>query len=281
MRFSRIKAKLLRNEPALCTQLHLTDPSVFELASLMGFDGLWMDLEHHGYSVETAGQLMRAARVGSSDIVARPAKGEFMRMARMLELGAQAIMYPRCDDAEEAADVVRWAKFAPLGARGVDGSGVDADFTAAPATEYLAHANRETLVIIQLEHPQAVDHAEEIAATPGVDLLMLGPADFSVLSGIPFQFDHPKVGNALESIAKAASNTGKHWACACSPKRAVEALEMGCSVIFSNADVIMVKQGFETLQSQFENLGFVFDNRLSGQPSARVSYLSERKQQPS
>ena len=64
MRTSKIKAKLARNEPALCTTLHLTDPSVFELASLMGFDGLWMDLEHHGYSVETAGQLMRAARVG-------------------------------------------------------------------------------------------------------------------------------------------------------------------------------------------------------------------------
>src|SRR5690349_18777398 len=118
MRNSRIKAKLARNEPALCTQLHFTDPSVFELTSLMGFDGIWMDLEHHGYSVETAGQLMRAARVGTSDIVARPAKGEFMRMARLLELGAQAIMYPRCDSAEEAAEVVKWAKFAPLGRRG-------------------------------------------------------------------------------------------------------------------------------------------------------------------
>src|ERR1044072_4948203 len=107
MRTSRIKAKLAANKPALCTLLHLTDASIFELASLMGFDGLWIDLEHHGYSVETAGQLMRAARVGSSDIVARPAKGEFMRMGRLLELGAQAIMYPRCDNPIEAAEVVR------------------------------------------------------------------------------------------------------------------------------------------------------------------------------
>src|SRR5215216_4503605 len=121
MRCSKIKAKLVADEAALCVQLHLTDPSVFELTSLMGFDGIWMDLEHHGYSVETAGQLMRAVRVGSSDIIARPAKGEFMRMGRLLEAGAQAIMYPRCDSPEEAAEVVRWAKFAPLGARGFDG----------------------------------------------------------------------------------------------------------------------------------------------------------------
>ena len=106
MRSSKIKSKLSRNEPALGVTLHLTDPSVFELAGLLGFDGIWMDLEHHGYSVETAGQLMRAARVGGADIVARPGKGEFMRIGRLLELGAQAIMYPRCDDPQEAR--ARW-----------------------------------------------------------------------------------------------------------------------------------------------------------------------------
>jgi hypothetical protein len=80
MRNSRIKAKLAQNKPALCTTLTLADPVVFELTSLMGFDGIWLDLEHHGHSVETAGRLVRAARVGKSDIVARPAKGELMRM---------------------------------------------------------------------------------------------------------------------------------------------------------------------------------------------------------
>ncbi len=87
MRASKIKAKLKRNEPVLVTALALTDPSLFELASLMGFDGIWLDLEHHALSVETAATLMRAARVGSTDVMARPAKGEFMRMGRLLEAG--------------------------------------------------------------------------------------------------------------------------------------------------------------------------------------------------
>jgi 4-hydroxy-2-oxoheptanedioate aldolase len=91
MRQSLIISKLKRNVPALITTLHLADPSVFELASLMGFDGIWLDMEHHAHSMETAHNLMRAARVGRSDILARPAKGEFMRMARMLEAGAQGI----------------------------------------------------------------------------------------------------------------------------------------------------------------------------------------------
>src|SRR3954452_22595467 len=131
MRASRIKAKLKRNEPVLLTTLHLTDPSLYEMTSLMGFDGIWMDLEHHAYSVETAAKLMCAARVGASDIVARPAKGEFMRIGRMLEAGAQAIMYPRCESAEEAAELVKWSKFAPFGERGLDAASADAPYCFA------------------------------------------------------------------------------------------------------------------------------------------------------
>lgn len=273
MRPSKIKAKLARNEPALCVTLHLTDASVFELTGLLGFDGIWMDLEHRSYSVETAGQLMRAARVGGADIVARPAKGEFMRMGRLLELGAHAIMYPRCDSPEEAAEVVRWAKFAPLGTRGFDGAGADNDYLSMPMSEYVTHANRETSVIIQLEHQQALDRAEEIAAIPGVDMIMLGPADYSILSGIPGQFDHPKVAAALETIAKAARNTGKHWACtAGSFEKAKNAIEMGCRLIFHGADIVMVKNGLERIQKEFAQLGLGFDHRPKQSPQ---SYLAQ------
>jgi 4-hydroxy-2-oxoheptanedioate aldolase len=272
MRNSRIKAKLARNEPALCTQLHFTDPSVFELTSLMGFDGIWMDLEHHGYSVETAGQLMRAARVGSSDIVARPAKGEFMRMGRLLELGAQAIMYPRCDGPAEAAEVVRWAKFAPLGTRGFDGAGADAPYCCAPMAEYIEHANRETLIIVQLEDEPAVAQAEAIAAVPGVDVIMLGPADYSILNGFPGDFDHPKLASAVERIAGAARNTGKHWARPVgSLAHAEQTLKQGARLIFHQADIVMIKQGLEAMQTQFATLGFAFDNRLNHRATSYVS----------
>jgi 4-hydroxy-2-oxoheptanedioate aldolase len=271
---SKIKEKLSRNEPSLGLQLHLTDPATFELVGLMGFDCIWMDLEHHGYSVETAGQLMRAARVGGADIVARPGKGELMRMGRLLELGAQAIMYPRCDDAKEAAEVARWSRFAPLGNRGFDGSGVDSGYLTLPIPEYIVHANRETLLCIQVEEQHAVDQAEAILATPGVDLIMLGPADFSILSGFPGQFDHPKVTAALEKIAAAARNTGKHWACTVpSLERAKQMVEMGSRLVFHGADVVMVKLGLEAMQSQFGSAGFKFDNQL--QKSAQ-SYLQSK-----
>jgi 4-hydroxy-2-oxoheptanedioate aldolase len=259
MRHSRIRAKLAKNEPALCTALCFADPAIYELASVMGMDGLWLDMEHHGHSVETASQLMRAARVGKSDIVARPGKGEFMRMGRLLEVGAQAIMYPRCESAEEAAEVVRWAKFAPIGKRGFDGANADAVYCGYSMTDYIAHANRETVIIVQLEEQKAVDQAEAIAAVPGVDVLMLGPADFSILEGFAGQFDHAGFPPALKKIASAARNTGKHWARpVASPEQAKESLEMGARLLFYGADLLFIRRGLQKMQSDFGEVGFSF-----------------------
>ncbi len=263
MRTSRVKAKLQRNEPVLVTTLHLNEPSLFEMVSLMGFDAIWLDLEHHGFSVETAHTLLRAARVGTSDMIVRPAKGEYMRMGRILEAGAQGIMYPRCDHAAEAREVVRWSKFAPLGIRGIDTSNPDVPYMSLPLTDYLRLANEETFVVIQLEHQQAVDNAEEIAAVEGVDVLMLGPGDFSILSGIPCQYEHQLVQNAWKKLAAAAARHGKHWGGpAFSTEHAQQLMDMGARFICHTADIVLLKAAFERLQSDFARLGFTFENRL-------------------
>lgn len=261
VRKSRILSKLRGGQTALSVCLHLTDPSVFEMTSLLGFDGIWMDMEHHGYSVETAMNLMRAARVGpGADIVARPAKGEFMRMARMLEAGATGIMYPRCDSAEEAREVVKWAKFAPIGKRGFDGSGPDVPYILTPMEQYVREANEQTFVLIQIEEPHAVEQADAIAAVPGVDLLMLGPADYSVITGIPGQFSHPSIAAAQESIAKAAKRHGKHWAATCGTvEQAKRMVDMGCGLVFHGCDIVFVKNGLEAVRQTFaERLGIAF-----------------------
>ena len=259
MRPSRTKAKLARNEPVFVITLHLTDPSVYELASLMGFDCIWMDMEHHSYSLETAAGLMRAARVGVADILARPAKGEFMRMGRMLEAGAQGIIYPRCDDAAEAAEAVRWAKFAPQGTRGCDAANPDNPYLTMPVDQYVAEANRQTFLVIQIEDQQALDQADQIAAVDGVDVLFLGPGDFSILSGIPGQFEHELIREATGKIAQAAKKAGKHWGCPTfSLEHTQHVMELGARFICHQADILFVKSGLEQLRRDFSPLGFTF-----------------------
>ena len=288
MRHSKVLAKARSGQAALGVCLHLADPSLHEMTSLMGFDAIWMDMEHHFYSLETAANLMRAARVGDADIVARPGKGEFMRMARMLEAGATGIMYPRCDSAEEAREVVKWAKFAPLGKRGFDGSGPDVPYLLQPMNTYLKDANEQTFVLIQIEEPHAVDAADEIAAVPGVDMLMLGPGDFSVITGIPGNFQHPSIVKAIERVADAAKKAGKHWAATCgSPAYARKMIDMGCSLVFHGCDIVFVKQGLEQVKAAFaEEVGLHLTPRdrsasgngnLAANGRAGKSYLEEAR----
>lgn len=263
MRKSVIKAKLRRGEPALVVTLHLQDASLYELTGLMGFDGIWVDMEHHSLTVQMAQHFMRAARVGRTDILARPAKGEFMRMGRMLEYGAHGILYPRCDNAEEAAEVVKWAKFPPEGSRGIDSGNPDNPYCTMPLAEYLPEANRETFIAIQIEDPAALEHAEEIAAVDGVDLLFLGPGDFSSLSGIPGQMDHEIIRDATRRVAAAAKKAGKTWGRPVgSAAQAQEMLDLGAGFIACGADLLMVKTGLEKLQEDFGSLGFTFDNQV-------------------
>jgi 4-hydroxy-2-oxoheptanedioate aldolase len=220
-----------------------------------------MDLEHHATSVETAGNLMRAARVGTSDIMVRPAKGEFMRTARLLELGAQGIMYPRCESAAEARELVRWTKFAPLGQRGFDGGNPDMPYCTMDMASYVRVANEQTFIAVQLEDAKAVSQADEIAAVEGVDILFFGPADFSVLGGFPGQFDHPRVHEALAKIAGAAQKAGKNWGTtSANPEHSRKLMEMGARFICHGCDLIMVKAGLEQIQKQFAPLGFTFRN---------------------
>jgi 4-hydroxy-2-oxoheptanedioate aldolase len=265
MRPSTVKAKLKRNDAVLVTALALADPSLFELTSRMGFDAIWLDLEHHCHSVETAAALIRAARVGTSDMMLRCAKGEFMRIGRMLEAGANGIMYPRCDNAAEARELVAWSKFAPMGRRGLDSASGDNPYCMTPVPRYVREANEETFLVVQIEDPAALDHVDEIAAVEGVDVLFIGPADFSLLAGYPGEFDHPVVREAIRRVASACERLGKAWGMpTATTERTRELLGMGARFLTHGADILWVKNALETIQHNFGPLGFTFGGSPSG-----------------
>jgi|688.fasta_scaffold346856_1 4-hydroxy-2-oxoheptanedioate aldolase len=271
MRTSVVKAKLARNEPVLAVTVHFTDPSIHELVSLLGFDCLWLDLEHHATSLETASNLIRAARVGPADVVARPAKGEFMRMGRLLEAGAAGIMYPRCETAAEAAEVVKWAKFAPLGRRGADCGNPDMPYLMMPIADYVQAANEQTFIVMQLEDPEAVARADEIAAVAGIDVLFLGVGDFTVLSGVPGQVDHPLVHEAIQRVASAAAKAGIHWGMPCfSPEHGRRLIASGARFLAHAADITILKAGLEKVRADFMQQGFHFAPTAAGPGSVTV-----------
>lgn len=247
---STVLRKLASGQTAYGTALQFVDPAVFEMTASLGFDAIWLDMEHHSLSDHQGAELIRATRAGGpTDVVIRPGKGEFMRMARLLEAGAHGVMYPRCETPAEAAEVVRWAKFAPIGERGFDGAGADGDYMSLSMPDYLQRANANTFIIIQIEDRRSLDRCEEMLATPGVDMLMLGPADLSVLSGHPGVFDHPNVTTAFQQVADAAKKTGKSWASTSfSIEHALKLAQMGAGLVFHGADIVFVRRGLTTVR---------------------------------
>ncbi|MAG13597.1 MAG: aldolase [Spirochaetales bacterium] len=255
MRKSKVKRNLREGKPSLFITIHLTDASLFELISSMAVDCIWMDMEHHAYSLETANKLIRASRVGDIDVMVRPAKWEYLQISRVLETGATGILYPRCDNAEEAATVVRWAKFFPVGRRGADGGNPDMPYLSLPLDEYIKTANEETFVGIQIEDQKALDNAEEMARVEGVDFIFLGPADFSILGGFAGDMNHPKLQNAIQRIAAVAGNTGKAWGMpVAGAEKAKEVIELGAKILTWSSDLSIVMRGLQQIQKSFTRL---------------------------
>lgn len=208
-------------------------------------------------SVETAYDRFRTVRLAGCDVLARPGKGEVMRMGRMLEAGANGIMYPRCESVEDAREFVRWAKFPPLGERGFTGVNADAGYRTTDMGAYLEASNRETFLFPMIESPFAVKHARAIAEVEGVDLLFFGPGDYASLSGLRKPLDHPSVIAVCEEVCKAAQAAGKRFgSLAFTEAHARRLLDMGASFLVCYSDTQAIQASLQAFRDEWVALGF-------------------------
>jgi 2-keto-3-deoxy-L-rhamnonate aldolase RhmA len=152
----------------------------------------------------------------------------------------------------EVENLLAWTKFHPRGYRGVNGSGVDGRYGSYPAEDYYRRANAETFVAVQIEHADAVEEVERIAAVPDLDLLFIGPADLSQSMGIPGEWEHARMWQAVERVAKAARANGVPWAIL--PRDADHArrcVELGCRMLSLGIDTWAFRKGLKATQDDF------------------------------
>jgi 2-dehydro-3-deoxyglucarate aldolase/4-hydroxy-2-oxoheptanedioate aldolase len=228
-------------------------PKIAEIVGLMGgFDGIWLDQEHAGLSTEQIELAVRAARLVGLDSFVRLAPTDYATVMRPLEAGASGVMAAQVRGTRQAEEVVRWAKFHPLGLRGVNGTGLDGLYGTLPQADYLRRANEETFVVIQIEHADAVAEVERIAALPGVDVLFVGPSDLAQSMGLAGDLEHPRVWQAIERSARAARDHGKAWAIL--PRDLAYArrcVELGCRMLSMGIDVWAVQRGLKAFQAEY------------------------------
>jgi len=174
-----------------------------EVLAGLGFDFLFFDLEHGVFSLETLHHMVALLRGTRTVPIARVASADAWQLKRALDSGIKGIVVPFVNEAQEAREVVSRSKYPPAGIRGL-GCMLAAARWGVTSPEYVAMANEEILVIVQVETAQAVESIDEIASTPGVDMIFVGPSDLSADLGVPLDTAHPLVSRSIETVAASA-----------------------------------------------------------------------------
>ena len=217
-----------------------------------GFDCLWFDHEHVGFSLEQLEVGTLACRSQGMDSFVRIAPTDYALVTKSLEAGGGGIMAAQIYSAEQAEEFVQWSKFHPRGRRGLNTGGYDAQFTKLPPKEFCEKANRESFVAIQIETAQSVEECEAIAAIDGVDLLFVGPADLSQSLGITGDFMNPKCLEAIDKVAAACKNHGKHWGAVCANlEHGAMMVDKGCKMLSPTSDVKTITMGLQAVKNEY------------------------------
>lgn len=196
-----VKQALKEGKPQFgCGFWQLRSPEALRALAAAGFNWTFIDTEHGNFDYETVTDLCRTGPgVGICPIV-RVADLQYALVARALDCGAQGIIFPRVEDPELLARAVSWTRFPPQGVRGFGLAHPHTNYKAATMSEVIAHYNEHTLVVLQIESALAVERREELISVPGVDVVMIGPADLSISLGVPGEFENPKLVAAVEAV---------------------------------------------------------------------------------
>jgi 2-dehydro-3-deoxyglucarate aldolase/4-hydroxy-2-oxoheptanedioate aldolase len=183
-------------------------PEIPRLLKAAGFHWAFVDTEHGGFDLETVQDICRVANLVDFCPIVRVPDVQYPLVARALDCGAQGILLPRVESPELLEKAVSWVKFPPQGIRGYGLAHPHIDYEARSFDEVIAHMNANTMVVFQIETQRALEAREELLAVPGVDAVMVGPADLSISLGVPGDFQHAKMVAAMEAIRDSCEARG-------------------------------------------------------------------------
>jgi len=201
-----LKDKLISNELTIGSWLTLPSTAIAEIMCNAGFDWLVVDLEHTTISLEQAGEMIRTIELSGSSSLVRLTSNDENQIKRVMDAGAQGIVVPMVKSATDAKRAVTATRYPPLGTRGVGLA--RAQEYGAKFEEYLAwqsDINFGPVVVVQIEHVDAVANLKEILNVDGVDAFIIGPYDLSCSMGIPGEFDNPEFIQTINKIIQIGS----------------------------------------------------------------------------
>lgn len=225
MRANHVRHRLEAGEPSIGTWLAIPSPESAEYVANLDFDWLVVDTEHNPVDINTLARMFGAMAASTTAPMVRIPWNQPENVKRVLDAGAWGIVFPMVNTKEEAERAVQAMRYPPVGQRSVGGGRHALSFDTS-ANDYYRHANDELLLVLQLEHIQGVEHADEILSVPGIDACFIGPNDLAASMGlglgVALESDEPRLVEAIAHIRESCVKHGVASGIHCSSAEGVK-----------------------------------------------------------
>jgi 2-keto-3-deoxy-L-rhamnonate aldolase RhmA len=250
-----VRKLLKEGKPVIAGTVVLPSADSAAMMANLGFDLIWIEMEHSAITLETARNMILATRGLKAMPFIRVPVNETWTAKRALDMGAIGVIFPFTSTPELAQQAAAATKYPPEGRRGY-GPGLAS--TRWPSPEgYASFIQRNVMTIVIIEEQKALDNIDAIAATPGIDVLFVGTSDLSQSLGVPQQMNHPKMKDALARILAAGKKYGKPVGRpAGTPELIRQCLEDGFLFIQGPSDLNLLGAGAKPLLDAMGKTGF-------------------------
>jgi 2-keto-3-deoxy-L-rhamnonate aldolase RhmA len=240
-----VRKKLASGKPVLAATITVNSVDVAAHAACMGFDFLWIEMEHSPITLETLRNMVLAMRGLPAVPFARVPVNEIWTAKRVLDAGVYGVMFPFTSTPELAQQAVAACRYPPHGRRG---SGAGLASFCWPSGNYHDMADEQVMVITIIEEARAVERIDEIAATPGIDVLFIGTSDLSFSLGLRGEQNHPKLEDAIARVIEAGKKHAKFLGRpGSSPEQIEKFQEQGFALFQTATDIGLMSAGAQQL----------------------------------
>ena len=230
-------------------------PAIAEIYAVAGLDFILVDMEHTSFTLSEAAQIYRVARNCGITPLVRIPEIEYSVICRNLDQGVRGIVVPRVTSREEVFRVLDIMKYPPIGQRGLYPGGTAARYCPITPADFVKDQNESTLLVVQIESEKAVQKLDEILSVPGIDVILIGPADLSLSVGLPGEFFHEKVLSLMREVIRKCHHYGIPSGVAyADPKYAKRWRQEGVQFFWANSDINMLLTGARAVVAEMRDV---------------------------
>lgn len=246
------KAALKNGETVIGCWLSLGDPLSTEIAGTAGFDWLLIDSEHTPYDISRIRMQLMALQASDSHAAVRVPASETWMLKQVLDAGAQTVLVPMVESAEQAQQLVHDVRYPPVGGRGVGYSGARCSRFGA-IKDYGQTADDQICLLVQVENMAGLAALDDILAIDGIDGVFIGPADLSADMGHMGQLTHPEVQATMKgAFAKIAASDKAPGVLCTTPEFTQDCMDWGAQFVATGIDLLMLANALRTLREKWK-----------------------------